>query len=194
MKEDLASEIQLSNPPLSTELERERAPALLWTWSIICLTLCLLCRASISLGRVTSSCGSVSSEEGKGSRLCTQWSMLKGWSKGIKRITLFMCRKYPPPLNMHNSNIFGQHASLWFGSFMYFNNKHKFLNCSLCSAWFSCWEKDRERVRWHIYCGTKCIAVYNTSSWTHTLSLSSLAADILLCTAGIALTFAPMPV
>lgn len=59
-------------------------------------------------------------------------------------------------------------------------NKHKFLNCSLRSVWFSCWEKDRKRVRWHIYCGTKCIAVYNTSSWTHILPLSSLAANIVL--------------
>lgn len=65
-------------------------------------------------------------------------------------------------------------------AFCILTNKHKFLNYSLRSVWFSCWEKDRKRVRWHIYCGTKCIAVYNTSSWTHTLPLSSLAADIVL--------------
>lgn len=62
------------------ELEREQAPALLYSSSIICLTLCLFCRASISLGRVTSSWASVSSEEGKGGRLCTRWFIADGTS------------------------------------------------------------------------------------------------------------------
>lgn len=39
---------------------------------MVCLILCLLCRASISRGRVTSSLGSVSSQEGRGGRLSTR--------------------------------------------------------------------------------------------------------------------------
>lgn len=45
---------------------RERAPALRHCWSVVCLALCLSCRASISLGRVSSSWGSVSTQGGRG--------------------------------------------------------------------------------------------------------------------------------
>lgn len=53
------------------ELGHEQVPALLYCWSMVCLILCLSCRASISLGRVTSSWGSVSTQEGRGG---TAWT------------------------------------------------------------------------------------------------------------------------
>lgn len=76
--------------PASIKAESwEPVPALLYSSNIICLILCLCCRASISLGRVTSSWGSVSPQEGRGGRFCSRGLMTDATSK--KTGTLSCC-------------------------------------------------------------------------------------------------------
>lgn len=64
----------------------EQVPALPHSSNIICLILCLCRRASISLGRVRSSWGSVSSQEGRGGRFCSRGPITDATSKKTDKL------------------------------------------------------------------------------------------------------------